>query len=418
MFENHDVFVTKLSPQLGKTTLVEHNIHLKDNFVPKLQRPFRLTPDKKEVLRHQLDELLKQGIISPVSEKEDLPITSPVVLVRKRNKNEQEFTPGSREASLSLYRFCVDFRYLNSQTKEFQYPIPDLQELTESFADNPPNYITCIDLSQGFFQLPIATASSKLTAFNTCFGTYQFNRLPMGLRTSPGTLQLLMDRIFHRLSYISVLCYLNDCLIFSSTFEQHLKDLTTVFQRFREAGLKLGPKKCVFARRECVFLGHLISRDGIRPPPDRVKAVQDYPIPKSAKELQRFLGLLNWFRKFIPNFSAIAKPLHELLHKDVTFRWMPKHTQSVETLKHKLLQSSVLAFPRFDLPFVLSVDTSSHGIGYMLYQILPPEDSHEMNSQVRVIRFGSKGLSRWQKSYGPTKLELLGMVTSIMDCAE
>lgn len=151
LFENHVVFVTKLSPQLGKTTLVEHNIHLKDNFVPKLQRPFRLTPDKKEVLRHQLDELLKQGIISPVSEKEDLPITSPVVLVRKRNKHEQEFTPGSREASLSLYRFCVDFRYLNSQTKEFQYPIPDLQELTESFADNPPNYITCIDLSQGFF---------------------------------------------------------------------------------------------------------------------------------------------------------------------------------------------------------------------------------------------------------------------------
>lgn len=141
LFENHDVFVTKLSPKLGKTTLVEHNIHLKDNFVPKLQRPFRLTPDKKEVLRHQLDELLKQGIISPVSEKEDLPITSPVVLVRKRNKNEQEFTPGSREASLSLYRFCVDFRYLNSQTKEFQYPIPDLQELTESFADNPPNYM-------------------------------------------------------------------------------------------------------------------------------------------------------------------------------------------------------------------------------------------------------------------------------------
>lgn len=156
----------------------------------------------------------------------------------------------------------------------------------------------------------------------------------------------LMDRIFHRLSYISVLSYLDDCLIFSSTFEQYLKDLTTVFQRFRVAGLKLGPKKCVFARRECVFWGHLISRDGIRPPPDRVKAVQDYPIPKSAKELQRFLGLLNWFRKFIPNFSAIAKPLHELLHKDVTFRWMPKHTQSVETLKHKLLQSSVLAFPR------------------------------------------------------------------------
>ena len=124
------------------------------------------------VLRHQLDELLRLGIISPVSEKKALPINSPVVLVRKRYKKEQEFMPGSRETSLSLYRFCVDFRYLNSQTKDFQNPIPDLQELTESFADNPPNYITCIDLSQGFFQLPIAPEWSKYTAFNTCFGTY------------------------------------------------------------------------------------------------------------------------------------------------------------------------------------------------------------------------------------------------------
>ena len=170
---------------------------------------------------------------------------------------------GSREASLSLYRFCVDFRYLNSQTKDFQNPIPDLQELTESFADNPPNYITCIDLSQGFFQLPIAPESSKYTAFNTCFGTYQFNRLLMGLRTSPGTMQLLMDKILHKLTFISVLCYLDDCVIFSSSFEQHLQDLNAVFYKFRQAGLKLGPKKCSFAKDKCVFLGHLISRDGI-----------------------------------------------------------------------------------------------------------------------------------------------------------
>lgn len=231
LYANRDVFVTESSPALGKTSLVEHTIHLKENFVPKLQRPFRLAPDKKQILRHQLDELLKQGIISPVSEKADLPITSPVVLVRKRNKKEQDFLPGSREASLSLYRFCVDFRYLNSQTKDFQYPIPDLQELTESFADNPPNYITSIDLSQGFFQLPIASDSSKYTALNTCFGTYQFNRLPMGLRTSPGTLQLLMDKILHKLTFLSVLCYLDDCVIFSSTFEQHLKDLNAVFQQ-------------------------------------------------------------------------------------------------------------------------------------------------------------------------------------------
>ncbi|CAG2246051.1 unnamed protein product [Mytilus edulis] len=263
---------------------------------------------KREILREHLDNLLKQGIIAPVSETEDLLITSPIVLVTKRSKN-------SAKPCAQDFRFCCDFRFLNSQTREFKYAIPNLQELTESFSEVIPNFISSIDLSSGFFQMGLSNDSSQYTAFNTCFGTYKFSRLPMGLKTAPNTFQMLMDKVLHGLKFKSCLCYLDDVLIFSDTFEKHLSDLKEVFQRFRAAGLKLGPKKCSFAASSCVFLGHLISKDGIRPPPDRVKAISDYPRPKNIKELRRLLGLFNWFRKFIPNYSALVFPLTRLLKK-------------------------------------------------------------------------------------------------------
>ena len=413
LLENKDIFVTKDNPNLGFSTSVQHRIILKPDFKPKYQKPYRLPPHKREVLRHHLDELLRQGIIAPVSEEENLPITSPIVLVTKRKKpKDSKLT--EKEAALSQYRFCCDFRYLNSQCQDFKYAIPDLQELTESFSKFIPNYISSIDLSSGFFQLGISPDSSRYTAFNTCFGTYKFLRLPMGLSTSPSSFQLLMDKILHGLKFKSCLCYLDDVLICSETFEQHVIDLEEVFQRFRTAGLKLGPTKCSFAQSSCVFLGHLISKDGIQPPPDRVNAIQNYPEPKNVKELRRLIGMFNWFRKFIPNFSAKISHLTRLLRKGQNFEWKEEQQKAFDDLKCNLMNSEVLAFPRYDLPFRLAVDSSSRGIGYMLYQI-----HYDTGTELpRVVRFGSKSLSKWQQSYGPTKLELLGMVVSILDCAD
>lgn len=412
LFQNNDIFVTKENSNLGYTTVVQHKIILKSDAKPKHQRPYRLPPHKKEVLRHHLDELLQQGIIAPVSENEDVPITSPIVLVTKRAKPTSAMS--DKDAALSQYRFVCDFRYLNSQTKEFKYHIPNLDELTESFSHTTPNFITSIDLSSGFFQMSISSDSTKYTAFNTCFGTYKFLRLPMGLSTAPASFQLLMDKVLRGLTFKSCLCYLDDVLICSDTFEQHIKDLNDVFGRFRSAGLKLGPRKCSFAQESCVFLGHLISKDGIRPPPDRVKAIQEYPQPTNIKELRRLLGLFNWFRKYIPNYSVKISPLTKLLKKGQNFQWRAEQSVAFDNLKQSLLNSQVLAFPKFDLPFRLAVDTSSRGIGYMLYQI------HNDNGKEtpRVVRFGSKSLSKWQQSYGPTKLELLGMVVSILDCSD
>lgn len=189
LYKHRQVFTTEDNPDIGFTALVEHRITLKPDVVSKHQRPYRLPPDKREVLRHQLNELLRQGIIASVDEREDVPITSPIVRVAKRNKPKIDPNNVTKEQSLSSYRFCVDFRYLNTQTTDFRYTIPDLQELTESLADHYPQYMSFLDMSSGFFQIGISADTAKYTAFNTCFGTYIFLRLPMGLRQSPNVFQ-------------------------------------------------------------------------------------------------------------------------------------------------------------------------------------------------------------------------------------
>ena len=408
--EYKSIFVTDDNPNLGYTNVVEHKITLKQDFVSKHHRPYRLPPDKREVLRHQLNELLRQGIITQVDENENLPITSPIVLVTKRSKPSEKPDEITKEYSLSSYRFCCDFRFLNSQMENSHFNFPDLQELTESFSERTPNFMTSIDLSSGFFQMPISPESTKYTAFNTCFGTYKFLRLPMGLRTSPHSFQMLMDKVLDGLTFKSLLCYLDDILVCSETFEEHMKDLTDLFERLRDSGLKLNPSKCKFATSKCEFLGHEISREGIKPPSQKVDKILNYPIPKNIKELRRVLGMFNWFRKFVPNYSMIVSPLTKLTRKNVKFQWNSEQQAAFDDLKQRLINSPALAFPRYDLEFHIAVDTSCKGIGYILYQI------HEDNTK-RIVRFGSKGLSKWQQSYGPTKLELLGMVTSILDCA-
>ena len=236
----------------------------------------------------------------------------------------------------------------------------------------------------------------------------------MGLSTAPNSFQLLMDKVLHGLTFRSALCYLDDVIICSDTFDSHMKDLAELFERFEIAGLKLNPSKCSFAQQKCTFLGHVISKDGLSAPPDRVEAIQRYPVPSSVSALRRFLGMVGWFRKYIPNFSSIADPLFFLLKKGVHFHWTRNHEESFQELKKQLSSFPILAYPRFDLQFRIAVDTSSRGIGFMLYQLHPEEDG---STTPHVVRYGSKSLSKWQRSYGPTKLELLGMTYAVLECA-
>ena len=179
--------------------------------------------------------------------------------------------------------------------------------------------------------------------------------------------------------------------------EQHLIDLQEVFDRLKAAGLKLGPKKCKFARSEREFLGHKISSQGLSPPDDRMKAIMEYPPPKNVRELRRIMGMLTWFQKFIPNFSQTAHPIYKLMKSDVAFVWGPVEQAALDKLKSSLYHSEILAFPRYDLPFRQAVDSSHLGIGYMLYQIHPEEEFPSGTSErerVRVDPFWFKILEK------------------------
>lgn len=417
LYSNRDVFVTQDNAKLGLSSQAEHVIKLKPDAKPKHIRPYRLNPDKREVLRHHLNELLEQGIIAPVSPNENVVISSPIILVEKRK--QPNLKAMSKEESLNCFRFVVDYRYLNSQILDFHYQIPDIQELTESISERKPKFFTTLDLSSGFFQVGLSKESSILTAFNTCFGTYRFNRMPQGLKTSTSTFQMLIDRVFSDMTFKQVYVYIDDLIIVSETFSEHMKSLNEVFGRLRAANLKLSSKKCKFAQSKCNFLGHEVSSQGVGLPKERLDAIKDYPVPKTIRQLQRFLGLMNWFSKFIPNFSAVASPLYALTRKNRRFQWSENCQNAFEKLKHLLLTSNLLAFPRHDLQFRIQVDTSKHGIGYMLYQITPESEAMGLSQRqrLRVIRFGSKSLNRHQSSYGPTKLELLGLVTAVLQCS-
>ena len=293
------MFVTKNSPDIGLTHVVQHHgqIQLKPDAQPKHHRPYRLPPDKKQVLRHQLDELLRQNIIAPVHESENVPITN----------------------ACRTIGFVVIFDTLTPLRK---------------------------NLGKIYLIYRSLQNLSKYTAFNTCYGTFKFLRLPMGLKTSPKSFQLLMDKVFRGLTFKSVLCYLDDVLICSETFEQHFADLQGVFNRFYSAGLKLQPSKCHFAQRRCVFLGHEISRDGIKPPSNKVELILNYPSPTNIKELRRIMGLFNWFRKFIPNYSAIAQPILKLMKKNTKFNWTSEQSSAFAELKRLLKHFPFLSFPR------------------------------------------------------------------------
>jgi hypothetical protein len=188
LYQNRDIFVTEDTPSLGCTDLVQHHIILKQNFRPLHQATYRLPPDKREILIHHLDELLEQGVICKVDATDEAPITSPIVVIARRTKpSENEAGKTDRAASLRQYRFCVDYRFLNNQSEIFKYNISNILELTESFTNRVLNFISSIDMSTGFYQMKLAPDSTKYTAFNTCFGTFKFLRVPMGLHTSPNS---------------------------------------------------------------------------------------------------------------------------------------------------------------------------------------------------------------------------------------
>jgi len=266
--ENQDIF-SKDEYDIGRTTLVKHEIDTGDA-KPIKQNAYRANPNNKILIKKEIDEMLKRGIIEPSLSS----WSSPVVMVPKKN---------------GKMRFCIDYRKLNSVTKKDNHPLPRIDELLDKFQGS--KWFTSIDLKAGFWNVPIKEEDREKTAFITSEGLYQFKVMPFGLCNAPATFQRCMHKVIGNLIYTKAPVYLDDINIHSRTFEQHLKDLQEVFDKIRAAGLKLGRDKCFFCKDEIEFLGHVVGKDGIKTEDSKIEKIKNFPIPRDLTKLRGFLGL-------------------------------------------------------------------------------------------------------------------------------
>ena len=242
----------------------------------------------------------------------------------------------------------------------------------------------------------MAPEDTDRTAFTTFCGHFEFNRMPFGLTNAALRCQQLMEFLSAGLQWHICLCYLDDIIIYSRSFSEHLQHLRLVFDRLQNAGLKLRLEKCSFCLQEVTYLGRIISKDGIKPDPEKIKVVKEYPVPTSVKEVRRFLGLCSYYRKFIRNFSEIAAPLNQLTTKYARFVWTAECLEAFNTLRDALITAPVLCYPDFTLEFIIYTDACDYGIGGVLAQI-------DKNSDEQTISYASRALSKMERKYFPTE---------------
>ena len=377
--DNQSVFASKFQP-FGRTSLVEHSIRTESEQPikqPVRRPPFHLRTEAQD----EVHKMLNQGIIEP----SDSPWASPVVLVKKK------------DGSL---RYCIDYRKLNAVTIKDSYPLPRIDESLDSLSET--KYFSTLDLASGYWQIGLDDDAKKKSAFCTTSGLFQFKVMPFGLTNAPATFQRLMERVLAGLQWQICLVYIDDVIIFSKTFDDHLADLSSVFGRLREAGLKLKPRKCFLFQHEVRYLGHIVCQEGIKTDPDKVKVVNEWPTPQNVTDVKRFLGLCSYYRRFVKNFASVAKPLTRLTEKNVSFIWEKDEQESFDTLKKLLCSSPIIAYPESSATFILDTDASNVGIGAVLSQII--------NGEERVIAYGSRILTKAERQYCITRRELLAAV--------
>ena len=379
-----DLFVTD-NGTLGRTSIVKHAINTEGYPIRQSvrQQPRAL----QDAIDSEVQQMLQNGVIQPSFS----PWSSPVVMVKKKD--------GS-------WRFCVDYRKLNSLTHRDAYPLPRIDSTLDTLAGS--QLFTTLDLASGYWQVEMEPADKQKTAFSTTKGHFEFNVMPFGLTNAPPTFQRLMECVLAGLSGAHCLVYLDDIIVFSTTFEEHLKRLTSVLDRLRTAGLKLKSRKCHFAKKQITYLGHVISPQGVEPDEKKLAAVTAYPTPQNSKEVKQFMGLSNYYRRFISNYAQIAEPLHRLLRKSSkSFNWTPECEASFHTLKAKLTSPPILAFPNFANPFIVSTDASDKAIGGVLSQLHDGQD--------RVLAYWSRQLSKAERNYSTIEREALAAVGAIKE---
>lgn len=367
----------------GLTTLVRHRIDTGDAAPWKCNpRPISLT--KRKALDSALDELIDTGVV----ERSNSPWGFPVVLVPKKD---------------DTYRLCVDYRRLNEVTKKDAYPLPSISSLVSNLGG--AKYFTTLDASRGYFQVEMDERDKEKTAFTCHRGLFQFKRMSFGLVGAPATYQRLMDRVLGDAKWQHALAYLDDIVVYSKTFDEHLRHLRDVLDRLRSAGITLNPSKAQIAANRITLLGFTLDNGRILPSEDKLEAILSYPSPKDIGELRRFLGLVNFYRQFIPDCAAVQAPLTKLLRKDERWTWGPEQEAALRGLTKVLADTAELQLPDLNREFVIQTDASDLGLGAILLQ--------EHGGILRPVAFASRSLTPAERNYSVTEKECLAIVFAL-----
>ncbi|KAF9760555.1 Transposon Tf2-6 polyprotein, partial [Nosema granulosis] len=306
-------------------------------------------------------------------------------------------------------RMCIDYRPLNKITKKDRYPLPRIDEILDALAGS--EFFTSLDATSGYYQIAVDERDREKTAFAWKGGLFEFNRMPFGLCNAPATFQRTMDKILGDKRGTYVLPYLDDIIIYSKNLEEHKAHVVEVMRKLKEAGVSLNQKKCKIAQREIKILGSVVSKDKIIPDPDKVKAIKEFPAPRTVRELRSFLGVTNYCREYIKEYAITLKPLFDLLKGDKKdsqrkLVWTLESTRAFKEIKTLISLGLERAQPDFTKPFILTTDASDYGIGAILSQVR--EDGRE-----KMISAFSKNLDKAQLNYSVTDKELLAVVKGI-----
>lgn len=372
--------------ELPGTHVLEHRIDTGN--CPPVSVPLRRYAEaERSQIAKQVTEMLDAGIIRPSTSS----WAAPVVLVKKTN---------------GTLRFCVDYRELNKVTAPDCFPLPRIDDTIDAVRRG--KFFSSLDLRAGYWQIHVTECDRPKTAFRTPSGLYEFNRMPFGLTTAPSSFQRAMNTVLGNLKGHECVVYLDDVLVIGATWEEHMANLDKVLLTLFKAGFRLNREKCHFGLTSVSYLGYVINQDGVRAMPEKIEAIKKFPMPRNLKELQSFLGLTSYLRKFIPNFATTAAPLTQLLRKHVPFEWKPDHSAAVENLKVQLAGCPALCHFHDDWETEVHTDASRVGLGAVLVQRDPSGIEH-------VIAYASRKLSDAETKYHSNELECLAVVWSVDD---
>lgn len=366
-----------------ETNVLEHDIDVGDT-KPIKQHAYRVNPEKRALLRTEVDYMIKHGIAEPSCS----PWSSPCILVPKANTTAK--------------RFCSDFRKLNRVTKPDSYPIPRMDDCVDRVGS--AQYVSKFDLLKGYWQVPLTQRAKEYAAFVIPDGLFAYRRMPFGLRNAGATFQRLMNIVLRGLDNVEA--YIDDVVVFSESWSDHLKHVRGLFERLKEANLTVNLSKSEIAQATVTYLGKIVGQGKVRPVSAKVDAILEFPVPTTRRELKRFLGMAGYYRAFCRNFSQIATRLTDLTSPKVAFQWTSECQIAFEQRKALLATAPVLLAPDFKRPFILYTDASDVGVGAVLVQT-------NDNGVEQPVAFFSKKLNPGQMHYSTIEKETLALVLAV-----